>query len=112
MPRVRHSESGPMAAGVARFTLLEVIIAVTLLLLVFAVLFYQSERAQRWQQLHRTVSVSAETSMVIFVRSSRTPSSLISSEIRSRSSRTLNFFSELTAPVRNEDISSARDSSV
>ena len=33
---------------------------VTLLLLVFAVLFYQSERAQRWQQLHRTVSVSAD----------------------------------------------------
>jgi len=33
---------------------------VTLLLLVFAVLFYQAERDQRWQQLHRSLSVSAD----------------------------------------------------
>ncbi|KAB8045103.1 sensor histidine kinase [Janthinobacterium aquaticum] len=33
---------------------------VTLLLLLFAVLFYQSERDQRWQQLHRSLSVSAD----------------------------------------------------
>ncbi|WP_426055249.1 sensor histidine kinase [Janthinobacterium sp. PSPC2-1] len=33
---------------------------VTALLLVFAVLFYQSEREQRWQQLHRSLAVSAD----------------------------------------------------
>ena len=33
---------------------------VTVLLLVFAVLFYQSEREQRWQQLHRSLSLSAD----------------------------------------------------
>jgi signal transduction histidine kinase len=33
---------------------------VTVLLLVFAVLFYQSERGQRWQQLQRSLSVSAD----------------------------------------------------
>ncbi|SDA38576.1 MULTISPECIES: HAMP domain-containing sensor histidine kinase [unclassified Janthinobacterium] len=33
---------------------------VTALLLVFAVLFYQSERDQRWQQLHRSLSLSAD----------------------------------------------------
>ncbi|MCL6482682.1 MAG: hybrid sensor histidine kinase/response regulator, partial [Janthinobacterium lividum] len=33
---------------------------VTALLLVFAVLFYQSERSQRWQQLHDSLSVSAD----------------------------------------------------
>ena len=33
---------------------------VTVLLLVFAVLFYQSEREQRWQQLQRSLSVSAD----------------------------------------------------
>ncbi|NBV16770.1 aspartyl/asparaginyl beta-hydroxylase domain-containing protein, partial [Janthinobacterium sp.] len=35
-------------------------LAVTALLLVFAVLFYQSERDQRWQQLHRSLSLSAD----------------------------------------------------
>ncbi len=33
---------------------------VTALLLVFAVLFYQSEREQRWQQLHHSLAVSAD----------------------------------------------------
>src|SRR5471032_898870 len=33
---------------------------VTVLLLVFAVLFYQSEREQRWQQLYQSLSVSAD----------------------------------------------------
>ena len=33
---------------------------VTALLLVFAVLFYQSEREQRWQQLYRSLAVSAD----------------------------------------------------
>lgn len=33
---------------------------VTALLLVFAVLFYRSEREQRWQQLHSSLSVSAD----------------------------------------------------
>ena len=33
---------------------------VTALLLVFAVLFYQSERDERWQQLHRSLAVSAD----------------------------------------------------
>jgi signal transduction histidine kinase len=33
---------------------------VTALLLVFAVLFYQSEREQRWQQLYQSLSVSAD----------------------------------------------------
>ncbi|APA67924.1 sensor histidine kinase [Janthinobacterium sp. 1_2014MBL_MicDiv] len=33
---------------------------VTALLLVFAVLFYQSEREERWQQLYRSLSVSAD----------------------------------------------------
>ncbi|MFA6072339.1 MAG: hybrid sensor histidine kinase/response regulator, partial [Janthinobacterium sp.] len=33
---------------------------VTALLLVFAVLFYQSEREQRWQHLHRSLAVSAD----------------------------------------------------
>ncbi|PIG30051.1 signal transduction histidine kinase [Janthinobacterium sp. 35] len=33
---------------------------VTALLLVFAVLFYQSEREQHWQQLHRSLAVSAD----------------------------------------------------
>src|SRR5450830_1593227 len=33
---------------------------VTVLLLLFAVLFYQSEREQRWQQLYQSLSVSAD----------------------------------------------------
>jgi len=52
VPRVRHSESGPMAAGVARFTLLEVIIAVTLLLLVVTgMLGFGREITRSWEKL-------------------------------------------------------------
>jgi len=57
-----HASSGARLGGVSIVLAVSVALtlAVTALLLVFAVLFYQSERDQRWQQLHRSLSLSAD----------------------------------------------------
>jgi len=62
---MNHPSSEPRGVSLGRISIvLAVSVAltfvVTLLLLVFAVLFYQSERDQRWQQLQRSLSVSAD----------------------------------------------------
>jgi len=57
-----HASRGARLGGVSIVLAVSVALTfvVTALLLVFAVLFYQSEREQRWQQLHRSLSVSAD----------------------------------------------------
>ena len=57
-----HASQGARLGGVSIVLAVSVALTfvVTALLLVFAVLFYQSEREQRWQQLHRSLSVSAD----------------------------------------------------
>ncbi|UQV43311.1 PAS domain-containing protein [Janthinobacterium lividum] len=57
-----HASKGARLGGVSIVLAVSVALTfvVTALLLVFAVLFYQSEREQRWQQLHRSLAVSAD----------------------------------------------------
>ncbi|MED5596215.1 sensor histidine kinase [Janthinobacterium sp. P210006] len=57
-----HVPKGARLGGVSIVLAVSVALTfvVTVLLLVFAVLFYQSEREQRWQQLHRSLAVSAD----------------------------------------------------
>ncbi|KAB8053210.1 PAS domain-containing protein [Janthinobacterium rivuli] len=57
-----RASSGARLGGVSIVLAVSVTLTfvVTALLLVFAVLFYQSEREQRWQQLHRSLAVSAD----------------------------------------------------
>ncbi|PJJ18446.1 signal transduction histidine kinase [Janthinobacterium sp. 67] len=57
-----HPSKGARLGGVSIVLAVSVALTfvVTALLLVFAVLFYQSEREQRWQQLQRSLSVSAD----------------------------------------------------
>ncbi|WP_298404341.1 ATP-binding protein [Janthinobacterium sp.] len=57
-----HTPKGARLGGVSIVLAVSVALTfvVTVLLLVFAVLFYQSEREQRWQQLHRSLAVSAD----------------------------------------------------
>ena len=57
-----HPSKGARLGGVSIVLAVSVALTfvVTTLLLVFAVLFYQSEREQRWQQLQRSLSVSAD----------------------------------------------------
>ncbi|MGK5056142.1 sensor histidine kinase [Janthinobacterium sp. LB2P49] len=58
----KHASKGARLGGVSIVLAVSVALTfvVTALLLVFAVLFYQSEREQRWQQLHRSLAVSAD----------------------------------------------------
>ncbi len=57
-----HAPKGARLGGVSIVLAVSVALTfvVTVLLLVFAVLFYQSEREQRWQHLHRSLAVSAD----------------------------------------------------
>ncbi|MDN2675525.1 ATP-binding protein [Janthinobacterium sp. SUN033] len=57
-----HASKGARLGGVSIVLAVSVALTfvVTALLLVFAVLFYQSEREQRWQQLHRSLALSAD----------------------------------------------------
>ena len=57
-----HAPKGARLGGVSIVLAVSVALTfvVTVLLLVFAVLFYQSEREQRWQQLRHSLSVSAD----------------------------------------------------
>src|SRR5450830_861355 len=57
-----HAPKGVRLSGVSIVLAVSVALTcvVTALLLVFAVLFYQSEREQRWQHLHRSLAVSAD----------------------------------------------------
>ena len=57
-----HPSKGARLGGVSIVLAVSVALTfvVTVLLLVFAVLFYQSEREQRWQQLRHSLSVSAD----------------------------------------------------
>ncbi|WP_215408486.1 ATP-binding protein [Janthinobacterium sp. JC611] len=57
-----HASGGARLGGVSIVLAVSVALTfvVTALLLVFAVLFYQSEREQRWQQLQRSLAVSAD----------------------------------------------------
>ena len=57
-PGFKHARLGGVSIVLAVSVALTFV--VTVLLLVFAVLFYQSEREQRWQQLHHSLSVSAD----------------------------------------------------
>jgi signal transduction histidine kinase len=57
-----HAPKGARLGGVSIVLAVSVALTfvVTVLLLVFAVLFYQSEREQRWQQLQHSLAVSAD----------------------------------------------------
>ncbi|MGK5080568.1 sensor histidine kinase [Janthinobacterium sp. HLX7-2] len=57
-----HADQGARLGGASIVLAVSVALTfvVTMLLLVFAVLFYQSEREQRWQQLYRSLAVSAD----------------------------------------------------
>ena len=57
-PGFKHARLGGVSIVLAVSVALTFV--VTVLLLVFAVLFYQSEREQRWQQLRHSLSVSAD----------------------------------------------------
>ena len=57
-PGFKHARLGCVSIVLAVSVALTFV--VTVLLLVFAVLFYQSEREQRWQQLRHSLSVSAD----------------------------------------------------
>ncbi|PHV14056.1 hybrid sensor histidine kinase/response regulator [Janthinobacterium sp. BJB303] len=57
-PSFKHARLGGVSIVLAVSVALTFV--VTALLLVFAVLFYESEREQRWQQLHSSLSVSAD----------------------------------------------------